>query len=1196
MTGPKVPGSPRECRRSVADNDTDIHTRGAGPMSGHLLSEARRDRQPWGLWLVARWIWRALRTPFSRLSRWWRLLRIRHSGVDRTWWWHDRVWLQLVKLFTAFLALIFLAWLARALIVLIDRSPDANQFPYGFSSDRLCKGRSVECGALTGWVTSLLSIALASAVFLLWRLGRLRRHYLRTARRRPRELVPTAGTIIGKIVGRDQLCRVIMEDLRVRRTRRPHVLVGGVGTGKTAVLVQLTELLAKRHAVPVPIRLREAEKLDFTALAKDRFLEEMDERLTSTAEGEKAWRRMLRDGRIVVLADGLEEALSDEKAEESGDRDTEIRKAIRKAHKRQLPLFIASRPHAPLRGMDATIHELEPLSEVDAFSYITENTPSEDDWRLSWIVEMADVAEVPLYLQITHELSRLDMLDRIVAREDQVLRTRTHDQSTLRLRLLQAWEEALVRGRLYPEVPLDRAERELTLDWISALACTGLKNDSIEVGLDEPLSDGFHQLLTQPPDPATPVRPGRRGLSGIDQRLAATWAAQLGLVELRARKIRFEHSLIEAYLGSRLMDTALTEEYWRGALHGDSAAGNGAERPGPGREFLIALVLHSRYGAGQSPLTARSASRRQQRRISTQEVCARLMAAADGRYDNKALDIYAAAAEIAGAPGRPDATRVPAHASLVAARVEQSRRIAIHGTELGLNARPGHDLRGDPMESASLPDIARRVKKQWPQIRCADLRTLEEAKIGLLRRFGLTLRMQDEASRGHGSDLGYAQLCDICCQEDSFRVRLAGAHEIGQGGCAAYQELRDRLAVPGKNWPAVKPADGRQPGEQPDNLQHTWTRQVSAWLVPLLVTSADPNCDDPEMEETRRDVREDLKRWVEHVGPAPQDCSEHKDRLKIPEEIALAQGLKYAANRRHGYVHTRPDAWPYLENQAQKMLKHARHWFSELTLIQALTLWALPEGNEPLPASQDGEESSTPRRPRQNPDRTVERWLDIIADKPRDHDGGKTRPVHPFVEAAADLASRALAVQQPGRFLWMAQSDAVSRVGAGQPKQAPPSARKSPVWIPPSQGWSALDPEAQQLLADVLLLFNLVERGDIPQETEDRLEQASKNELPPCITRDRRPLEPLLTVGTAESHQQGSSCLDGCRFQLCPYPPKGLQHHRTELSEEFCRRQDRLVSRYMKPRRHTARWQGMSAGRLRVFWSQMAERARNSSG
>lgn len=88
----------------------------------------------------------------------------------------------------------------------------------------------------------------------------------------------------------------------------------------------------------------------------------------------------------------------------------------------------------------------------------------------------------------------------------------------------------------------------------------------------------------------------------------------------------------------------------------------------------------------------------------------------------------------------------------------------------------------------------------------------------------------------------------------------------------------------------------------------------------------------------------------------------------------------------------------------------------------------------------------------------------------------------------------------------------------------------------------------------------------------------------------------------------GSNCLDSCVFRLCPYPPMGMQPHRAELSEEFCRRQYRLARRLQLGRRQyqparrlqlgrlTAHWQGMQPRKMREFWSQMAERARISPG
>ena len=87
--------------------------------------------------------------------------------------------------------------------------------------------------------------ALGTAVFLMWRAWRIKRPIVRKARDDPRGLVPTAGTIAGRIVGRTELCLVIMRALRDRDYRRPYLLVGGVGAGKTAVLVQLTKMLAE---------------------------------------------------------------------------------------------------------------------------------------------------------------------------------------------------------------------------------------------------------------------------------------------------------------------------------------------------------------------------------------------------------------------------------------------------------------------------------------------------------------------------------------------------------------------------------------------------------------------------------------------------------------------------------------------------------------------------------------------------------------------------------------------------------------------------------------------------------------------------------------------------------------------------------------------------------------------------------------
>ena len=311
-----------------------------------------------------------------------------------------------------------------------------------------------------------------------------------------------------------------------------------------------------------------------------------------------------------------------------------------------------------------------------------------------------------------------------------------------------------------------------------------------------------------------------------------------------------------------------------------------------------------------------------------------------------------------------------------------------------------------------------------------------------------------------------------------------------------------------------------------------------------------------------------------------RQCVRLDGRLTISQEIALAQGFKYAANRRYGRVHSRPAVLGQLQAEALEMLERARYWFSQLTLIRALCLWEIQAGEW------------TAGGQYWNPDAIVNHWLEEIS-AGQVRDGRGDRRIHPFVEAAAVLAARALETG-PERFLWMDESNLVTRVGSSQ-EVTDAQARRHDQWIQPSMGWSGLDRHAQQLVADVLLLLNLAERGEQPDKIEQWLERANRDTLPPCIRRDREALKPDRTVGTAASNPSGSSCLNGCPFDLCPYPPKGQQPHRTELSEAFCRHQYMLVRR---PRigRRTAPWQGLRASQMRSFWSEMANRPHRARG
>ena len=1073
------------------------------------------------------------------------------SGVDEPVSWRSRRWVRVLTALTAIVVAMFVAWLAWVAYLYFVRGGASG---LALDPDRRCTELSFSCGILTNVLASGVLVAFAS-LFVLWRLFGLQRRYRAKARDESRELVPTAGAIIDQVVGRDELCKAVMADLRDRGTR-PHVIVGGVGAGKTAVLVRLTELLAEKKAIPVPIRLRDATtELDFEELARDQFLTEVNPGLFSSSEGETIWRRLRKDGKIIVLADGLEEALIGTNAEP--ERDNIIRAAIRRAHQQRLPLVIASRPHDPLRATEAAILNLEPLSYEAALAYIGSDGVGEDERRLAWIVETADVVEAPLYLQITRELHLKGLLEPTSAGQQGVVDTRGVDRGKLRLSLLETWERALVSGHLREDIALNWAERQAAIEHMSALACVGLKCDLLEVDFDQDpgplIKEELHRRLEKI-DEETGQTPGVRN---VNVRLAGAWAAQLDLVELRGDNVRFPHSLMQAYLGSRFLDAALLDEsYAREVL----------QEPRPGREFLIALVLRSRIEerlgrrrSGSSRRNPPAVKRNPKGRgvvpeNDLPELVEALRRATEDRNDNKVLDIYAGAFEI------DSVAEVPEHET-----------------------------------------IAAEIKERWSRIHAQDPRTLEEGKLALVHRFGEAARMIDSRRRSEDELTvrpAYPHLYEIGCGERAYPVQMAVAQEIGAGGEAAYEELAHLLAAPCRKCqterakrPALERAgsaaragaaraSGAGPIGRVAEANSARASIISAWLAPMLVGSVGARSSSQTDRMIADHVRTDLAQWLRHVSQDGRLSKE--DDLPIFVEIALAQGFKHAANRRPMQPDLLREARMLLAEQALEMLKNTRYWFTQLTLIHALCLLELSEGEK------SGDTKGA------KPEAIVQHWLDVAGRERTDRvlqPGAQAGP-HPFVNEAALLCVLALKTRRPQRYLWIDESAVVAQVGSrnlGQDVH-----RRHRLWIPPSAGWTALNGRAQQLVADVLLLLNLADRGEQPDERERRLKRSNRQDLPPCITHYRTALEPGRTVGTAVSSTPGVSCVDGCVFELCPYPPKGVQP-RVEMSEAFSRRQQTLLSRtFTQPLHPRAPWQEMPTAQLTKFWVEMADRARGA--
>jgi hypothetical protein len=758
--------------------------------------------------------------------------------------------------------------------------------------------------------------------------------------------------------------------------------------------------------------------------------------------------------------------------------------------------------------------------------------------------------------------------------------------------------EALFDGHLMDAVPLKRDEREAAVEWLSALACLGLLGDTIDVKYEDYYKGKpTRQLeLSQPPKYQKIDREIKSFLSEklprrhLDIRLAVTWGNQLNLVEAHGDGLRFPHSIMQAYLASRFMSTALQDsKFQQDAM---------ARLRSPGREFLIALVLYAR-----SVDTDQKGRARSEREAASAE-----------RSPAAAARPRAAGASVAGAatvtstvpgPAPAPADRQTPSASLPGAMKAPSRSAlcsdvsSIRDVLITSAARAKDDVKKLDLYAAALEidsfldksrhqEIARKVTDNWEDIRGGDQRTIDEAKLGLVFRFGDAVRaVADRRTRGLSKlNPAYRELLEMGRSELSYPIRLAIAQEIGAGGDDAFRVLRQpSYTAPGSTWKnaawpngaanvkgggrlSISERNGQSRNADPNRALRG--RTLCAWLTPLLVGSVD-KCKD--------EARQELGLWLDRVGREQEGGGNY---FHFSLEVALAQGFKYAANRRFRHPHARPATRDYMAEQAMEMLTKARFWFTQLTLIHALCLWEMPDPR----ISRDDETGrrgngnkaakNQAHRHGSNPEATVGRWLKAARN-------GK----HPFVAEAGKLAVEALKTGHPERFLWIDESGIVSSVGSRAAQTT--KDRKHHLWIPPSAGWAALDPRAQQLVADVLLLLNLAERGEGPDEIERRLGRVEGDDLPLCFTRNRDPLDPKTTVGGL-SKGLGRNCIDGCEHQLCPYPPDGVQPYRSELSEAFCRGQQTLLTRGL-----SAPWQTIPRANLSHFWEQMADRARGAS-
>jgi hypothetical protein len=1220
---------------------------------------------PAGFWkgLAASFTWPVVDW-WRRQYAWWLLARGKRT--PRRWW---RVRTCLIITFFTLVAVAYLMGIAYAV-----------GLPGFRGDDWPARGAEKTSAWDAVWLVGLafIPVVAATTYFSLWRYWwRARSRYLHKAKNRPEDLVKP-GSIFGTVVGRDQVCDALINDLRDSRRRRPQIIVGAIGVGKTALLVCLTARLARKGIVPVVLQLGDVreENLDFSDLAKKKFLDEVREWGFAPTEAEAIWQRLRYTDHVVVLADGLEE-LPDGVV----GRDNKIRTAIAGAHEQKLPLVMTSRPQGPLRGIDVAQTVLEPLSEEAALEYVAEGASSSANrWRMDWVVEAAGVAESPLYLNIARDLEEQGLLDQAAGgAEDELGDPRDQDVWALRYDLLDTWVEALKDGHIHPEQPLSHYGRSMTVEYLSALACAALHTNSTEVRYDALAQCGgaggpapgagydgesvvktaIHGRLMEQQAKEMSGKGRETGTSLIDARLAGSWGSRLGLVEESGTGVRFQHSVLQAFLASRYIGALV-------APHADLAdrvarSDSAAPADGPatsaspldtyfdkaaqgcaGRELGIALIFYSRSTA------ALAACHRDQISQHAPEVgCACPIDIVRGHLWG--LAARAMRSFLAMTAEQDETVHANGSQRTYEEQDPRLRALELYGATLDVDS-----FHHCPRHRAIVGEICGHWEHRDLQEYYDD--KLDSAKTSLIKRIGADGRLlsgrqamppgRADTVRG---ETAYDLLFRIARVEPSHWVRFTIAQQIGEGRDAAFRDISTRALQPGKperqGGSHHRTADRRQCAARP-HLVHEIRASASvsasasaagsgsgsagfpasdaAGLYPGSGTAlterllrkyrsqllAEKRQREEEDERKDREILDEDQRskimlaWIapmlvnscessRHSGTPYEKLAElitsvRRRETTLAEQAALAQGFRQAAN--HHTTAATPAARDFLSEQAQEMLKHTRYWFARLALLHALTLWELP----------DDPDQSRPRYGHgANPRRQVAQWLEP-AECPTDR---RARvPEHPLVRAAAKMARRTLQTRRPDRFLWIDEEAVVTRIGSDTGSPRDPHLHN--LWIPPSRGWSTLDPVAQQLLADVLVLLTLTdERGDPPQESELRLERAARIDpprLPACIAEDRTPLDSKhALVNGAPRSLPGSTCADDCPYLLCPYPPKGPEC-RSELSELFCAQQYAMLNRLQLRAwaglrfRRRPQWQrDVPVANLRRYWDDMGSRSRN---
>jgi hypothetical protein len=444
--------------------------------------------------------------------------------------------------------------LRRRRIVVTAAVLGAGLLLYALSRPQHAQCQVASCDLLVDFANSVLVALLAYAGYFAFTRGWVLFRYQRRARREPQGLLSGHHDIpeLAQISRRSGLLLQIGERIRDRdlenappRSRDVPMILGDIGAGKSTFMVTLAAYLARRGVVPILISLRnERPPFDIPELARKRFLRHIDDPLLSAAAAERLWRQLWHRHLVVVLVDGLDEALG------QGQLIDALELADGLVDRSSTRLIAASRPESLVSLRGFAVLELEPLSRTELIGRLAvkhRSAPSLSESEASLLVETLGLPSAPFYLEVWNRLVQESGLSSSGRRADAISQKRlrelveaicgapgssptpSHDRA--RVRLLDRHLDSRIE-RAEHELGTSPEETEACVARLAALAYEHLGSKSID-----------RDQLVGGRDAAAREQGG--GAIILGRRLGLLAESQT-----RDSSIRFSHPIFQAYLAS----------------------------------------------------------------------------------------------------------------------------------------------------------------------------------------------------------------------------------------------------------------------------------------------------------------------------------------------------------------------------------------------------------------------------------------------------------------------------------------------------------------------------------------------------------------------------------------------------------------------------------------------------------------------